>query len=113
MPGRTGRATVRAMEKDFVRRAVVWLSGRERTWVYKVVASMHSRRGVPDILACVAGRMLALECKALGGKTSPSQDAELMRLREAGAVTGVVTTMEGVAALWALAFNPQPEAADA
>jgi Holliday junction resolvase len=46
--------------------------------------------GIPDIIACVNGYFLAIECKAGKGKTTALQDRELENIRAAGGVTMVV-----------------------
>ena len=42
------------------------------------------RAGIPDIICCVNGFFLAIECKAGKGKTTALQDRELSRIRDAG-----------------------------
>lgn len=42
------------------------------------------RSGVPDVICCVDGRFLAIECKAGKGKTTPLQDRELHAIASAG-----------------------------
>ena len=41
------------------------------------------RAGIPDIICCVNGFFLAIECKAGKGKTTALQDRELSRIRDA------------------------------
>ena len=48
------------------------------------------RSGVPDIICCVDGNFLAIECKAGKGKTTPLQDVELENIRRAGGTALVV-----------------------
>lgn len=50
----------------------------------------YGRAGIPDIIACVNGFFLAIECKAGNGKTTALQDRELENIRAAGGVTMVV-----------------------
>jgi Holliday junction resolvase len=40
----------------------------------------YGRSGVPDIIACVNGRFLAIECKAGGGKLTALQVREIKRI---------------------------------
>ena len=42
------------------------------------------RGGIPDIIACVNGHFLGIECKAGKGKTTALQDRELAAIRAAG-----------------------------
>lgn len=50
----------------------------------------YGRSGVPDIICCVGGRFLAIECKASGGTTTALQDRELLRIRNAGGSTLII-----------------------
>lgn len=50
----------------------------------------YGRSGVPDIIACVKGRFVAIECKAEGNKTTALQDRELARIRAAGGTALVI-----------------------
>lgn len=48
------------------------------------------RSGVPDIVACVNGWFLAVECKANGGKTTALQVREIEAIRRSNGVAVVV-----------------------
>jgi Holliday junction resolvase len=48
------------------------------------------RSGVPDIICCMCGLFLAVECKAGKGKTTALQDKEIAAIRKAGGVALVV-----------------------
>ena len=50
----------------------------------------YGRAGIPDIVACINGYFLAIECKAGNGKTTALQDRELEDIRAAHGVTLVV-----------------------
>ena len=58
----------------------------KREGVYYFFPATHGmgRSGVPDIICCVAGRFLAIECKAGSGKTTALQDREIDAIRTAG-----------------------------
>lgn len=49
----------------------------------------YGRSGVPDIIACVNGRFLAIECKAGGSKPTALQVREIENIRLAGGVAVV------------------------
>jgi Holliday junction resolvase len=49
----------------------------------------YGRSGVPDIIACVNGRFLAIECKAGGGKITALQAREIQNIRHCGGVAVV------------------------
>lgn len=50
----------------------------------------YGRSGVPDIVCCVDGNFLAIECKAGKGKTTALQDFEIESIRKAGGTALVV-----------------------
>jgi pantoate kinase len=53
------------------------------------IGSGYGNAGVPDFLACVNGRFLAVEAKAGKGKTTALQDAHLEKIKTAGGVSMV------------------------
>lgn len=54
------------------------------------VASGYMRTGVPDIVACLNGRFLGIECKANGNKTTEIQDRNLVEIKKNGGIAMVV-----------------------
>lgn len=50
----------------------------------------YGRSGVPDIVACLKGQFISIECKAGNGTTTALQDRELSRIRAAGGVALVI-----------------------
>jgi len=50
-----------------------------------------ARSGIPDIIACVNGRFLAIECKAGRGKVTTLQAAEIANIVRSGGVALVIT----------------------
>ena len=50
----------------------------------------YGRSGVPDIVCCIMGRFLAIECKAGKGKTTALQDREIEAIRDAGGIVMVI-----------------------
>lgn len=66
-------------------------------YVVKQHGSQYGRAGVPDLLVCYKGKFYGLEVKKpIGGVTSKLQLIELMRIKEAGGVAQVVTSVEDV-----------------
>jgi hypothetical protein len=55
-------------------------------WIYKVWGGPMSRCGVPDILCCIQGRLLGIECKSGRGRLSQAQQAERGALVAIGAL---------------------------
>lgn len=54
--------------------------------------------GTPDVLGCVAGRMVAVEVKRPGGRPTAAQVAQLAKWRRAGALALVATSADEVRA---------------
>jgi Holliday junction resolvase len=50
-------------------------------------ANGFGRAGIPDIIGCMDGHFIAIECKAGKGKTTALQDRELDRIHNAGGTT--------------------------
>lgn len=50
----------------------------------------YGRSGVPDIVCCVDGKFLAIECKAGKNKPTPLQEAEIAKIAAAGGQALVV-----------------------
>ncbi len=88
--------------------AVVRFLQKQGAWVVRLRAGWGMRRGLPDILACYRGRLIAVEVKTGRGRLTPHQQAELDRLRSAGAVVCVGTADEVQAQLQQALPLPQP-----
>jgi hypothetical protein len=58
----------------------------------------RGRRGVPDILACICGRFVAIELKVAGSKLSAEQEREGKRIEECGGRFLIVRRLEDVIA---------------
>lgn len=72
-----------ASEKNFENRLKKWLTERG-AWHVKYFANRNTRSGIPDILACVNGRFLAIEVKGEGGRPSPLQLHHVEQIRKSG-----------------------------
>lgn len=87
------------MERTIVNRIVRELKARGH-WVMKVHGSPLQVRGVPDLLACVRGRFVALEVKdPHGDPPTALQLYTIDQIRAAGGIAAVVTSLEEVLAL--------------
>lgn len=71
--------------------AVLDYLGLIGAWSLKVHGHLGQRAGVPDVLACLRGRLVAIEVKRPGGRLSPQQRRELLAIAAAGGVALVVT----------------------
>lgn len=60
--------------------------------VIKIHGSAAQQRGTPDLLACVRGRFVAVECKQPGKHPTALQLKRLRDWQRAGAIAGVVRT---------------------
>ena len=65
---------------------------------FSPAANGYGRVGVPDIICCVCGYFLAIECKAGKGKTTALQDRELVAIIDAGG-TALVINEDGMPVL--------------
>ena len=65
-----------------------------RTWLTKIHGGAYQSAGIPDIVGVMDGRFVALEVKVPGGHATPLQELVLARLKDAGALCGVVTSVE-------------------
>lgn len=61
--------------------------------------SKATKRGVSDLLVCYRGRFVAIETKDDTGAPSPHQLKFILKVREAGGIADVVTTVEQAFAL--------------
>ncbi len=64
------------------------------SWWVKFHGGPFTPAGVPDLLGCIAGRMICLEVKQPGESPSILQVKTLERLGRAGAIVGVVTCVQ-------------------
>jgi len=53
-------------------------------------ANGYGRQGIPDVVCCIQGRFVAIECKAGKGMTTLLQERELASIREAGGVSFLI-----------------------
>lgn len=63
-------------------------------WVLKVHGGPMQKSGIPDILACRNGRLLAIEVKRPGGRVTAIQRKRLAELEAAGADVVVITSVD-------------------
>jgi Holliday junction resolvase len=53
-------------------------------YFFPVASPMYGKRGVPDIVVCLRGVFIGIECKAGKNSTTELQDRELAKIRAAG-----------------------------
>ena len=83
-----------ARERTISANIVRWLNQQPHTFAFAITGGQYMRRGLPDIIATVRGRTLALEVKQPGKKATELQLTVLLDLDAAGAVARVVTSLD-------------------
>lgn len=73
-----------------VKSKVVKILRDEGVYYFFPATHGYGRSGVPDIICCVAGKFLAIECKAGKNKPTALQVHEMEQIRAAGGVAVVV-----------------------
>lgn len=84
------------LEKEIVAAIMRYLKGLPRCFAWKTHGGMYGTAGIPDVIACVEGRFCAFEVKRPGGKFSRLQEVALGKIKAAGGVAGMVTSVEEV-----------------
>lgn len=100
MPPRRSPLTPK-YEADIVAAILRYLRGLPETWAQKMHGSVFQDVGTPDLLGVHRGTAFAFEVKRVGGKATKAQTVMLARWRAAGAITGVVHSIEDVQRLLA------------
>ena len=72
-----------------VKRAVEAMLKSMGVYYFFPPANGYGRSGIPDIICCVNGYFVAIECKAGGNKPTPLQVREIENIRLAGGVAVV------------------------
>jgi hypothetical protein len=73
-----------------VKTSVVKLLKKYEVYYFFPATHGFGRSGVPDIICCMNGLFVAIECKAGKGKTTALQDRELKRINDNRGVTFVI-----------------------
>lgn len=79
-----------ATPESKVKQACVKIFKEHGVYYFFPVMNGMGRAGIPDIICCVKGRFLAVECKAGKGKTTALQDRELAAIQAAHGVALVI-----------------------
>lgn len=78
-----------AGEKNFENKIKKFLKDRG-CWYVKYFANRNTRAGVPDILACVNSRFVAIEVKAENGKPTELQKWNVEQIKKCGGLAVVL-----------------------
>jgi len=66
----------------------------KKCWFYKT--NDRFRVGIPDLLLCLEGRLIAIELKFGNNKATPMQLKTLRDIKKSGGLTGVCWSLEEV-----------------
>ena len=83
-------------ERDIVAAILRHLKARPRCFAWKTHGGMYGTAGIPDIIACIDGRFYAFEVKQPGGRLTRLQDVTLNKIKAAGGVAVMVTSVDEV-----------------
>lgn len=75
-----------AAEKQFENKVKKYLDSLPNTWHFKYWAGPYSKSGIPDIIACINGRFVAIELKATNGKPSKLQVYNIDKINKSGGI---------------------------
>jgi Holliday junction resolvase len=73
-----------------VKDKVVKLLKQRGVYYFYPVSGGYGMSGVPDVVCCVNGKFLGIECKAGSNKPTPLQEKNLSAIRAAGGTALVV-----------------------
>ncbi len=80
------------LEKQLQAKCLKYLKGFPGVWVLKTIVS--NKAGVPDVIACIAGRFVSFEIKKPGGDATPLQKYNGEQIEKAGGVFHMVDNFE-------------------
>ena len=90
-------------ESKIQAKIMLYLKACPDTYAFKVMKA--STNGVPDIIACVQGKFIALEVKSEKGRPSKLQIVAQRRIKEAGGESYIVRSVEEVQEIIQLALT--------
>ena len=73
-----------------VKQQVVKLMKAYGIYYFSPMTHGFGRSGVPDIICCVKGRFVGIECKAGSNKPTALQEKEMQDIRASGGATFVI-----------------------
>lgn len=73
-----------------IKDAVVKILKKEGVYYFFPATHGMGRSGIPDIVCCLNGRFMAIECKAGRGMLTALQAREIENIRSAGGAAAVV-----------------------
>ena len=85
-----------AQSEAEITRAIRYLLKSQGIWHYKVLGGFGTVKGIPDIIGCFGGRLIAIEVKTKKGKLSPEQEIHIDRINKAGGLAFVARGIQDV-----------------
>ena len=79
-----------ATPESKVKSAVTKILKENNMYYFFAATGGYGKSGVPDIIACVNGRFVGIECKAGNNKPTTLQEREIKLIIESGGVAFVV-----------------------
>ena len=79
-----------ATPESKVKAAVVKILKVNNVYYFFPATHGYGRSGVPDIVSCIRGRFVAIECKAGGNKPTALQEREIDSIRRSHGVAMVI-----------------------
>ena len=73
-----------------VKQKVVALLKKHGAYYFYPVTGGYGSSGVPDIVACVAGQFVGIECKAGKNRPTKLQEANLDKIAECGGIALII-----------------------
>lgn len=70
--------------EKLVKQKVVKLLKAQGVYYFSPMTHGFGRSGVPDIICCIDGKFLGIECKAGSNKPTALQEKEMQAIRDAG-----------------------------
>lgn len=65
-----------------------------KIYIRKIHGNQFQNIGIPDLLGCLHRIFFGIEIKVPGKKATPAQRLEISKIRDAGGVSGVATSIE-------------------
>lgn len=85
------------MKESAIRKKVLgYLNSLSGCKAIKIHGNMYTEAGTPDIAGCIRGRAFFIELKKPGEEPTVIQRKRLREWADAGAITGVVESLEDV-----------------
>jgi hypothetical protein len=84
------RNVMAATPEKRVKDAVAKILDLYNVYYFFPPANGYGRQGIPDIICCIHGHFLAIECKAGKGTTTVLQDREIAKIVQNGGTAMVV-----------------------